>query len=270
VRVPAFAKQLFHNWKHDAIANTAAALTYYGILALFPFLLFLVALASSMLDPHVISQVVAYAGRFAPAPVTHLLERQLESLMQRPSRSVLTLGILGALWAASGGVGALTDALNRCCGVEETRPLWKTRGLALLVTIGAGFVTIAASAVALLVPLWARRLPGALGASIAWLRFPVAGLLIMVTWALLYWLLPRRRPRFRILTPGSTVAVLVWLLASWGFAQYVRHSRSYAVTYGALGGVIILLIWMWISSMALLLGAEINKILDDGESRPPR
>lgn len=261
-----FWKKLYRSWQEDAVGTTAAALTYYGILSLFPFLLFLVALAGLALDPKATAELVQQVGRFAPGPVTQILEARLTSLQQSASGKLLTVGIVGAIWAASGAVTMLMQALNRCYDVRETRPFWKTRALAIGVTLGAGVVAVLASAVTFFVPLVGAAIGGRAGAAVTWLRFPVAGAIMIALFAVLYWVLPNVRPRFQWITPGSVAAVVLWLLASWGFSEYVRHSKSYEATYGTLGGVIVLLVWMWLSSVVVLLGAEINKILTPSEA----
>jgi membrane protein len=261
-----FGKRLAAEWKKDAVADTAAALTYYGVLALFPFLLFLVALISLVLDPRRVSGLVQQLSAVAPPQATQIVSGRLDALARHPSGKLLTIGIVAALWSASGAVGALGQALNRCNDLCETRPLWKTRGLALLVTLGAGVVSVLAALILFAVPVAGALVGGPVGHAITWLRFPVAGLIAMVLWALLYWALPSVRPRFQLLTPGSVAGVVVWLIASWGFSEYVRHSRSYEATYGAIGGMIVLLVWMWLSSAVVLLGAEVNKLL----AREPR
>jgi membrane protein len=166
-----------------------------------------------------------------------------------------------ALWAASGGVSSLGQALNRCYDVRETRPFWRSRGNAVLVTLVATVVGILAATILFFVPVLGKFIGGTLGALLAWLRFPVAGAMVVGLWAFLYWALPNVRPKFQLVTPGSLVGTGLWLLASWGFSQYVVHFGRYEAIYGTLGGVIVLLVWMWISSIVVLLGAEINKVL---------
>jgi membrane protein len=261
-----FVKQLAHDFGEDAVSTTAAALTYFAVLALFPFLLFLVALASVVLDPHTITSLVQQLGTVAPPAVTQIVGNRLQTLSDNPSGGLLTIGIVGAFWSASGAVTSLTEALNRCYDVRETRPFWKRRGLALLVTLAAGIIVIITVAIMFFVPVLGHFIGGWLGALITWIRFPVGGIIVMALWALLYWALPNVTPhRFQLVSFGSLVGVVVWLLASWGFGEYVRHSDSYEATYGAVGGMIVMLVWMYISSLVVLLGAEMNKLLTPAE-----
>jgi membrane protein len=145
--------------------------------------------------------------------------------------------------------------------VRETRPIWRLRSNALLVTLVASGVGILAAAILFFVPVLGKLIGGGLGAALSWLRFPIAGLIVVGLWSFLYWALPNVRLNFQLVTPGSLVGTFLWLLSSWGFSQYVVHFGHYEAIYGTLGGVIVLLVWMWLSSIVLLLGAEINKIL---------
>jgi membrane protein len=256
-----FARQLYHAWRDDALADTAAALTYYGMLSLFPFLLFVAALAGLLLDPAAIRGLLGELAKFVPPQVTQIVEGRLQSLQRSASGGLLTFGFIATLWAASSGMSSLGQALSRCYEVRETRPYWRTRGLAVLVTLISGAAGVLIAAITFFLPLVGVWLGGPLGASLIQLRFVAAGILLVVLWAFLYWVLPNVRPRFQLITPGSIIGALGWLAASWGFSEYVRHSRRYDAIYGALGGVIVLLVWMWITALVVLVGAEINKIL---------
>lgn len=256
-----FFKQLYKVLNDDAVDDVAAAVTFYCVLSLFPGLVFLVAVLSRLVSWQTIDAVVAQVARFAPGEVSHIVSERLRTLKAMPAQGLLTLGFLGALLSASAGVGSLVPALNRAYDVVETRGIVRRRLIAVAATLGIGVVAILASVVALVVPAVARFVGGPLGAALDWLRLPIAGALMMTVWALLYTLLPNVRRRFQIVTPGSTAGVLLWVGASWGFTQYVRRVGTFEATYGALGGVIVLLLWMWVSAMALLLGAEINRIL---------
>lgn len=248
--------------ERDDLIDVAGSLTFFGILSIFPFLLFLVSLAAVVIDPVQAQLLIDELARVAPPAVVEILGGRLRALGEGGSPELLTLSALGAIWSASAGIAALMRALNRVYGVRESRPLWKTRGIALLTTLGAAIFSILATLVAVAVPVVAQAIGGRIGSLLLWLRFPVAGLLMMFVWAMLYYVLPDVRQRFRFITPGSVAGVIVWLAASTGFSIYVRSFSSFEVSYGALGGVIVLLVWMWISSMVVLVGAEINAILE--------
>jgi len=264
----AFFIALYHIWEKDDVSDSAAALTYYGILALFPFLLFVVTLGGLLLSPTAVDGIVRDLATVTPQQVTQIIEGRLISLQQRSSGRLLTIGLIGAIWAASGAVTSLMKALNRCYGVQETRPFWKRRAIAIGMTFVTGLLSIVSALILFAVPALGHYLGGSLGAIVSAARYVVGGGLVMVLWALLYSLLPNTRSRFRLFSAGSVVGVVVWLVASWGFGAYVRHFGKYEAIYGALGGVIVLLVWMWLSSVVVLLGAEINKLLQS--SREPR
>jgi len=257
-----FFTELKNEYKADKVSNVAGAVTFFAVLALFPFLLFLVALASLVIDPAQAEGLIKELGRVAPEAVTEIIGQRLKDLAAGNNVGLLTVGALGAIWAASGGVVALMDALNTVYDVEESRPFWKVRGLAILVTIGGAALSIVASLAIVAMPAVTRFLGEPLGTVVMWLRLPFAGMVMMLVWALIYYLLPDVKQSFKFISPGSIVGVVVWLIASWGFSVYVRNFGSYDANYGALGGVIVMLLWMWISSQVILLGAEINAVLE--------
>jgi membrane protein len=246
----------------DGVTDLAASVTYYGILALFPFLLFVVALASVIISPSDAERMVEQLGQVAPPEATRIVGERIRQLGSDQNVSLLGLGALGAIWAASGGVNGLIGALNRCYDVKEGRPWWKVRGIAILMTLLAGALALVAALVAIAAAPLADRIGGPIGMAIGWLRLPVAGLIMMFLWALLYYVLPDVEQKFKFITPGSVFGVILWVLASWAFSKYVSSFGSYDKTYGSLGGVIVLLLWMWLSSLVLLVGAEMNALVE--------
>lgn len=257
-----FGKALLAEWKHDNVGNVAGALTFFGILALVPFLLFLVSLASLIIQPEEVGQIVNGLSRAAPPDVTRIIGSEIQSISSGQNVGLLTVSILGTLWSASGAMVALQQSLNTIYDVEEGRPFWKTRGIAAGMTIVCAILLLAAGLIAVATTPVANAVGGPLGTALLWLRFPVAGLLVMFIWALMYWALPDVQQKFRFITPGSVVGVILWIAASVGFSIYVSNFGHYEATYGTLGGVIVLLLWMWISSQVVLLGAEINAVIE--------
>lgn len=257
-----FSRDLLKETSRDNVLEAAAALTFYAVLAIFPFLIFLVALASVIIDPLQATELVEQLEEVAPQEVTALIGGRLEDLGAQQNVGLLTIGALVAVWSASVGLQGLASALNRVYGVEETRPYWKVRGLAIVMTIVAAAIILAATAAMVALPPIAAAIGGPVEDLVRWLRFPVAGLMMMFVWALLYYSLPDVEQRFRFITPGSVIGVVVWLVASWGFSVYVRNFGDYEATYGALGGFVVLLLWMWISSTVVLLGAEVNAVIE--------
>ena len=257
-----FFLTLKEEFERDDLLDVAGSLTYFGVLAIFPFLLFLVSLAALVIDPAQAQVLIEELSRVAPPAVTDIIGARLRALGEGGSPELLTVSAVGAIWSASAGVAALIRALNRAYDVRESRPIWKVRGLAILSTLVAAALSIVATLVAVATPAIAASFGGWIETTIQILRVPVAGVLMMLVWALLYYFLPDVEQRFRFITPGSVVGVIIWLVTSTGFSIYVRNFGNYEVSYGALGGVIILLLWMWISSIVVLLGAEINAVLE--------
>lgn len=200
-----------------------------------------------------------------PPEVVTIVEGRIRGLPRRSSGALISFSLLGTLWAASGGVSSLIVALNRVRGVAERRSFLRRRALALATTVGAGVLGLVAGGVAVLLPVLERFIGGWLGVVLVWLRLPVAGGIMSLVCALHYRFLPARAARSpRLFTTGAFVGGLGWTLASWLFSIYVRNFGSYEVTYGALAGAVVLLMWLWISAQALLLGAEVDKLLAAG------
>ncbi len=257
-----FLKLLWAEANRDNVADWAGAVTYSGVMALFPFMLFLVALASVVISPEQAEQIVDQLGQVAPQNVTQIVGDRIRAIASQSQTGLLTVGALVALWSASSGVSEVQRALNIMYGVKEGRPFWKARGIALLMTLVAGALAVVAGLAAVAAAPLASAIPGPLGTAVAWLRLPVAGLIMMLLWALLYYALPDVEQDFRFITPGSVVGVVLWVLASWAFSLYVANFGKYEAVYGSLGGVVVMLLWMYLSSVVLLLGAEVNAVIE--------
>ncbi len=259
-------KQFFidvkNEYQKDKVNDTAGAMTFFGLLAMFPFLLFLVALAGVIIDPQQAQQLVRQLSAVAPQAAVSIIETQLMSIVTGNNTGLLSIGALGAIWAASNGVLAVSRALNTAYGVDETRPFWKTRGIAILFTLGGGLLAIVSTLLILALPAIADMFPAPISTLIMWGRVPAAAVLVMFVWAVAYYVLPNVTQSFKFISPGAVVGVVIWMIASLGFSLYVSNFGNYDATYGSLGGVIVLLMWMWISSQVLLLGAEINAVIE--------
>ncbi len=267
-----FFKDLKNEYKRDKVGDVAGSLTFFGVLALFPFLLFLVSLASVIIDPHQAQALIQQLSQVAPPDVTNILSERINSLAESNSVGLLTVGAIGAIWSASSGIVSLMNALNTAYGVEEGRPFWKVRGVAILATLVSAVIFILAAVAAVAAPSIGKALGEPFSTLFTWLRLPVAGMLMMFIWALLYWGLPDvEQKSFKFITPGSVIGVIIWVIASWGFSKYVSNFGKYDANYGAIGGVIVLLLWMWITAQVILLGAEINAILEhrSPDGKPP-
>lgn len=254
------------DFNSDAMSIYAAALAYRVLFALFPFLIFLVALLGFFDVPQFFDWLQQQAATLVPAqamePVTNVIDE-----VRQPRGGLLSFGIVLAIWSASFAVLMLMDALNVAYGVEKPRPTWKrmllavayTVGLAAMLVVAAGFMLVGPAAAG-----WAAEHLGIEQLFVTvwnWMRWPIAVLLLMLAISLVYRVAPAsgRRPGF--LTPGAIMAVAIWIAASLGFGYYVRNFADYSATYGSLGAVIVLLFYFYISAAVLLFGAEINAVL---------
>lgn len=257
----------------DQCTDLAAALTYYAVLSLFPALVVVVSLLGVFgQGQRTTDAVLGIVDDVLPGSAVNSLRPTIQQLVETPSAGVaLVVGILGALWSASGYVGAFGRAMNRIYEVEEGRPIWKLRPQQLALTL-AGLVTAAVVAFMLAVsgPV-ARSLGSLIGAGqvavTLWtiLRWPVILILVTAGVAILYYTSPNvRQPKFRWISVGAGLAIVVWILASVLFGVYVANFSRYNKTYGALAGVIVFLLWLWITNLALLFGAELDAELERG------
>ncbi|KAA0110152.1 YihY/virulence factor BrkB family protein [Mycolicibacterium sp. P1-5] len=257
----------------DQCTDLAAALTYYAVLSLFPAMLVVVSLLGVFgQGKRTTDSLLGIVDDVLPASAVDSLRPTIAQLVENPSAGfALVLGILGALWSASGYVGAFGRAMNRMYEIEEGRPIWKLRPLQLLLTL-AGLVMAAAVAFMLAVsgPV-AKSLGNLIGAGdlavTLWtiLRWPVMLIFVVGGVAILYYASPNiRQPRFRWISVGAGLAIVVWILASALFGLYVANFSSYNKTYGTLAGVIVFLLWLWITNLALLFGAELDAELERG------
>lgn len=267
-----FGKKVAREFTADDISGLAAELSYRYFLALFPFFIFLAALGGFIANmagvQNPTQNVMNLFGDALPADARSVLEKQVRGVVNSQNGALLSVGIIGALYAASGGMKALMKALNRVYDVPETRPFWKSTGLALLLTLAATFGIIGSIILFIVTTAWAGDIADTIGAGSAFamtidiIRWPLILLLLFVAVGFMYWVAPNVKVPFRFISPGAVLFVIVWIVASIGFAFYVRNFASYNQTYGALGGVVILLLWLYLTNITMLLGAEINSLLD--------
>ncbi|WP_410638880.1 YihY/virulence factor BrkB family protein [Amycolatopsis sp. lyj-346] len=270
----AVLKRTFKQFNRDNLTDWAAALTYYGVLSLFPGIIVLTAILG-LLGPDKIQTVIDNVNQVVPGQGKDILVGAIKELTGSRSLAgpLAILGLLGALWSASGYIGAFMRASNAIYGMPEGRPIWKVVPLRVALTI-AIVVLLALCALGVVATgSVARRIGDLIGLGstgvLVWdiAKWPVMALLVSVAFALLYWVGPNvRQPGFKWLTPGGLLAVLLWVLASAGFALYVANFGSYNKTYGSLAGVIVFLVWLWIFNLAVLLGAELDAELARGRT----
>jgi membrane protein len=250
----------------DKLSTWAAALTYYAILSIFPALLALISILG-LIGPSATQPLLDNLSSVAPGPAKDILTNVLTSLQSGKGSSGLAfvIGLGAAIWSASGYVGAFMDAANAVWDAPEGRPVWKRIPLRLVLTV-VMLILLAASALAVVLtgPL-AKSFGDILGVGDTFVtvwniaKWPVLVLVVSFMISLLYWAGPNvKHPRFPWVTPGGLLAVLLWIVASALFAFYVASFASYNKTYGSLGGVIVFLVWLWITNLIILLGAEFN------------
>jgi len=265
-------KRTASEFSEDKLTDWAAALTYYAILSIFPLLLVLISLVG-LAGESATQTLIDNMSAIAPGPAKDILTQAIQNLQKSQGAAgvLFVLGLAGALWSASGYIGAFMRAANAVWEVEEGRPIWKTIPLRLGVTlVMLILLTISALAVVITGPLakTVGNLVGLGGAAVtAWdiAKWPVLILVVAFMIALLYYATPNvKHPKFQWVSPGSIVAVLLWILASALFAFYVANFSSYNKTYGALGGVIVFLTWLWITNIVILFGAELNAEIERG------
>jgi len=245
----------------------AAALAYYFVLSLFPALIFLSAVVAYLPVPDLFNQALALMARFLPTDTMGLVRRVLTDVISPNKGTFLSLGILGTLWAASGGFAAMIEALNIAYEVRDDRPFWKTRPLAVGLAFLTGALLLIALSVMVVGPRFGEWLAGKVYLSglfvLLWpyIHWTIAvGFTILAVEAL-YFLAPNVKQRFRSTLPGAVIAVGCWLTLSYLLGLYFRHFGNFNKTYGTLGAAIALMIWLYWTGFAMLVGAELNEEL---------
>ena len=260
-------------FQHDQCTDLAAALTYYAVLALAPALLALVSVLGLVGDgEQLVEDVLRTVRESGPQGAADTLDPILSGIAASPGAGLaFVLSLVLALWSASGYVAAFSRGMNRVYEIDEGRPIWKLRPVLLLVTLVLVLFAVAVVLAMVVSGDVARSVGDAIGVSdvtvTVWniAKWPVALVLVVLAVAILYYATPNvQQPRFRWISPGAGVAVVVWLLASAAFGFYVATFGSYDSTYGSLAGVIILLLWLWLTNLALLFGAELDAEVERG------
>jgi membrane protein len=266
-------RKTLREFTSDQCLDLAAALTYYGTLAIFPALLAFVSILGLVGDAQETTEsLLGLLGSIVPENMLQTLEGPIARLTDSPAAGfTFVTGVVGALWSASGFVGAFGRAMNRIYAIQEGRPFWKLRPVTLLVTVVAIVIAVVAAVMVALSGPVAEGIGNALGLGegvlVVWniARWPVLAGLAVVVIAILYYATPNvQQPKFRWMSLGALVALVVWVIASVGFGFYVANFSSYNETYGSIGGVIAFLLWVWISNIALLFGAELDAEMERG------
>jgi membrane protein len=266
-------KRTAREFRRDNLTDWAAALTYYSILAIFPALIAMVSVLG-LIGDSATQPLIDNLGAVAPGPARDIFTSAIENLQKNQGAAGLlfVVGLLGAIWSASGYVAAFMRASNAIWEVGEGRPIWKTLPVRIGTTLVL-MVLLALTAVGVVATGGlAQEIGGLIGLSDTavdvWniVKWPVLILIVSFMFAFLYWAAPNvKHPKFQWVSPGGILAVVIWIVASAAFAFYVANFGSYNKTYGTLGGVITFLVWLWISNIAVLLGAEFNAELERGK-----
>jgi membrane protein len=265
-------RRTVREFRADNLTDWAAALTYYGVLAIFPALIVLVS-GLGLIGKSATQPLIDNLSEVAPGPAQDIFTSAIENIenSQGAAGAFFVIGLLTAVWSASGYIGAFMRASNAIYGVSEDRPIWKALPVRVGLTVLLMVLTAVTAVGVTISGGLAEEVGNLLGvggtAVDVWnlAKWPVLLLLVSLMFAVLYWAAPDvKHPGFRWITPGSVLAVLGWVVASLAFAFYVANFGSYNKTYGALAGPIIFLVWLWISNVMILLGAELNSVLERG------
>lgn len=263
-------KELLKKAREDDITGLAAELAYKSLLALFPFLIFLAALggfvSSAVGIENPSDRIMSSLEDSLPSDAAGVLRGQLREVLDHRSLSLLSLGLAVSLWSASSAMGTIMKALNRVYGARETRPFWRRALISVALTAAAGVFFTTAFAALIIGQIYAKDIGRYLGIgglalhAANWVRVPAVGVLLGLATALLYWAAPDTDVPLRWVSLGALLFILSWIVFTLGFGFYVAHFGAYNETYGTLGGVIVLMVWMYLSSLLLLAGAELNAL----------
>ena len=267
-------KRVYHEFDDDEVLTRSAALAYYFVSALFPMIFFLMAVLGLFAQSHDLqSSLLNYAARFMPGDAYSLIQKTLKEVANNSTGLKLAFGLVLALWSGSGGVVSIMDALNRCYHVKDSRPFWKQRLVAIGLTIAIAALTIVALAIVLyggdIVDFVGSHVGLSSVTVVAWrvVQWPIALFFVVLSFALLYYWGPDTEQKWQWITPGSVVGVLLWIGASLVFRVYLHFFNSYSKTYGSVGAVIVLLLWLYITGIAIMVGGEINSEIENAAAK---
>jgi len=265
------AKRVWSETNDDDVFGRAAQLSYYFLLALFPLLLFVTALLGQFADAgsELRENLLSLLGTVVPPEAGDLIHETIDKVEEGSGGGKLSFGILATLWAASNGMTAICQTLNVAYEVEETRPWWKVRLIALGLTLALAILILSA----LTLTLFGHTIADYVAASFSFgqiftwswkiLQWPLVLIFVLVAFGLIYYLAPNVKQRsWHWVSPGAAVAVLLWLLVSFAFRTYLSYFNSYNATYGSLGAVIILMLWFYLTGAAILIGGEVNSEIE--------
>lgn len=257
--------------KNDII-GLAAQLSYFFILSLFPLLIFLVTLIPYL--PITQEDMIGLIRDFAPVQTMDFLETTLAEIMSNRSSGLLSFGIIGTIWSASNGMNAVIKALNRAYNAEERRPFLIARGMSIILTIGMIIVII----IVLVLPVFGKQIGRYLFHNLGFsmefvalwnaLRWVVTPIVLFLVFQVLYFLAPSEKIRWKSVRPGAVFASIGWIIVSLGFSSYISNFGNFTAAYGSLGGMIVLMLWLYLSGMILMIGGELNAVLAESKKNP--
>lgn len=265
-----FVKQLLKRITDNRVPDLAAQLAYYFMLALFPFLVFSLTLLGYYVSA---ADVLALIGQYVPADAMPFIEKNVRSVLRVNRGALLPMGVIAAIWSASNATGALIRALNQAYAVKESRPFWQAR----LVAIALMFAVIGALLVALVFPVFGQAIGTLLFSAFGWsvtflalwhvLRWGFSFIVLMGIFMCLYYFAPNTRLGMKETAAGALFATISWQLVSFTFSAFVSQFGNYSATYGSLAGVIILMVWFYLTGFIMLIGGEVSAALHDMQSR---
>jgi membrane protein len=262
--VAELARRVWHEINDDEVPDRGAALAYYFLFALFPTLLFLTSLLGLLPLPGLMERLLAYVNQTMPGDAGSIVTRTLSEVQGSARGGLLSIGVLAALWASSAGMASVINALNIAYGVEDPRPWWRRRLVAVLLTLGFSMFILSALVLVVFGPHIGEAVAGRMGLgdvfTTVWnvVSVPLVMLFVLVGIALVYYFAPATEQHWRWVTPGSAVGLVLWLAMSFSLRWYVANFGNYSATYGSIGGVILLMLWLYLTGIVLLVGAEIN------------
>lgn len=255
-------KLLWHRIEEDDLNGLSAQLAYFFLLSLFPLLIVLFTLIPYIPIPH--QDMLGMIRGFAPADTMKLIEKNVNDVISNRNGGLLSFGIIGTIWSASNGINAIVRAFNKAYNVKESRSFIVSRGMAILLTFGMIFVFI----LAIIIPIFGKEIGVFLFSQLGYtsqflklwnmLSWLVSAIILFLIFTVLYWIAPNVKLRCKSAFPGAAFATVGWIISSLGLSLYVGKISNYSLTYGSIGTIIILMIWLYISAFIIILGGEIN------------
>lgn len=269
--VKEFGKQFYKRFMDTDLSGIAAELSYYFLFSMFPFLVFLVALAAYLPLQDAVQDVLTRMSTVMPKEAMGIIQEHMKGLVNQQRPKLLSIGVLITIWGASRGVNAFLSGLNIAYSVKDKRSYIKVQAIAVAMTVASSLLVFIAFALIILggkVGFYIAdhlHLGGYYNTVWSWLRWPLSALVIMLTVGVNYYILPDVKQRLKFIFPGAVIGTLLWILVTWGFTEYAGHFGNYNATYGSIGGVIVLMTWLYLSGLIFLIGGQINAILESAD-----